>query len=370
MPYKRTQNNKTTWIGEVRKNGITKRKSFATKREASEWERDCKKELDGAPKPAPQTLTDSLLEWGTWYLNHAERFTKKVFSEKKTELKRFLAFLKSRGIAPEAPITAITPEIALAYCQGQYKKRGAKAVNAKVLKNLVAAYSHGIKFKQYPTPNPFMLVEKYPEDETHGHYVPSEKDFLKVLAQAGGQDRLLLLTFLHTAGRRSEIYRLKWEDVDFESGTVALRTRKTKTGSLRVDHIPLTPELATMLKEHKAKSGYEHIFTQSVGRHKGKPYTENRGFPQTLCEQAGVKAFGCHGIRGLTATMLAKNGVPLKTIQEILRHQKLNTTERYLRNSNGAREALISLSGCFSTLEKFSPLSIPPETEKRSYACA
>jgi hypothetical protein len=45
-----------------------------------------------------------------------------------------------------------------------------------------------------------MLAEKYPGDETHGHYVPFEEDFLKVLAPAEGQDRLLLLTFLHTHG--------------------------------------------------------------------------------------------------------------------------------------------------------------------------
>lgn len=365
MPYKRKQRSRTVWIGEVRRDGVTKRKTFKTKREAAVWEMEYKNALD-APLPPPQTPTDSLLEWGTWYLNHAERFTKKVFSSKKAELRRFLAFLISKGFSPEAPITAITPEIALAYSQTQYKKRGAKAVNAKVLKTLTTAYNHGIKYRKYPFPNPFTLVEKYPESETKGHYVPPEEDFWRVLAQSTGQDRVLLMTFLHTAGRRGEIYRLKWEDVDFKSGTVALRTRKTRTGSLRVDHIPLTPELAAMLKEHKARSEYEHIFTQTVGRHKGNPYRENRGFPQTLCKQAGVKPFGCHGIRGLTATMLAKHGVPLKTIQEILRHQKLNTTERYLRNSNGAREALTALSGYFSTFERDYPLVLPPGTEKRS----
>jgi hypothetical protein len=52
----------------------------------------------------------------------------------------------------------------------------------------------------------------------------------------------------------------------------------------------------------------EWVFVQSVGRHAGKPYTENRGFPQELCLSAGVREFGCHAIRHLTALILAAAG--------------------------------------------------------------
>ena len=95
--------------------------------------------------------------------------------------------------------------------------------------------------------------------------------------------------------------------------------------------IPMTDELHTVLLEHQRVATNEWVFAPSVGRHKGKPCTDNRDFPQSLCREAEIKPFGCHGIRGLTASILAKNNVPMKVIQEILRHKRLTTTERYVR---------------------------------------
>lgn len=157
----------------------------------------------------------------------------------------------------------------------------------------------------------------------------------------------MLTALLHTAARRGEVYGLKWKDVNFDAREIALKTRKTKDGSVRKDWIPLTDELFESLWAHRQHSnGSEYVFTQRVGRHNGKRYVENRGFPQELCEKAGVKSFGCHGIRGLTATILVKSGEDMKTVQEILRHRKLATTERYVRKTTGqARRALMTLEG-------------------------
>jgi integrase len=51
-----------------------------------------------------------------------------------------------------------------------------------------------------------------------------------------------------------------------------------------------------------------------------------------ICRRAGVRLFGYHGIRGLSATVLAQAGIPLPEIQQILRHTHLTTTERYIRS--------------------------------------
>ncbi|MFZ2446631.1 MAG: site-specific integrase [Syntrophobacteraceae bacterium] len=348
MPYKETRNGKVIWIGQVQWKGVRRKQSFQTKREAVEWERQAKDELVNPPKQSA-TPTASLIEWATRYLEHSERFNKKVFSEKRCEFKRFL---QHKLIGPHSLVTDFTPASALAYCQAQFKKRGGYVVNNKVIKNLAAGWNHGIKYMGFPAPNPFLVVEKFPMDAVQGHYVPPEDDFWKVFAQAQGQDRAILATFLHTAGRRGEVFGLRWEDVNFEAREIALKTRKTKDGSARKDWIPLTDELAAMLLEHRQRSEGEYVFTQSVGRHKGKPYTENRDFPQELCRIAKVKPFGCHGIRGLTATLLASEGVPMKAIQEILRHRKLATTERYIRSTGQARNALKTLEGRFKAAQR------------------
>lgn len=109
--------------------------------------------------------------------------------------------------------------------------------------------------------------------------MPPEDDFWKVVEVAEGQDRVLLLAFLHTAARRGELYRLTWSDVDFGNQRLQLTTRKRKDGSLERDYIPMTDMVA---------------------------------------------------------------------IQEILRHRKLATTERYVRGLEPVRPYLRVLEGRFS----------------------
>jgi integrase len=77
-----------------------------------------------------------------------------------------------------------------------------------------AAWNWGIKYLGLPTDNP-CLVERFPEIK-QPRYVPSEKDFWKVYKAAWTeQDAIMLLSYLHLAARKSELFRLKWVDVDF-----------------------------------------------------------------------------------------------------------------------------------------------------------
>lgn len=108
--------------------------------------------------------------------------------------------------------------------------------------------------------------------------------------------------------------------------------------------------------------GNDFLFVQTVGRHTGKPYKENRDFPQELCRKAGVPEFGCHGVRHLVATLLARKGTPLTAIQTILRHAKLTTTERYIKGLTGddTKPHLEALaSGKKRSLGKNLPLNLP-----------
>ena len=48
------------------------------------------------------------------------------------------------------------------------------------------------------------------------------------------------------------------------------------------------------------------------------------------CRRAGVRHFGWHTIRHLTATFMAQKDVPMEQIKQILRHKNQSTTERYI----------------------------------------
>jgi len=63
-----------------------------------------------------------------------------------------------------------------------------------------------------PAPNP-CLVQKMPEKRTPC-YVPPEEDFWQVYNGAEGQDRIMLLAYLHLAARCGELFNLRWDDVN------------------------------------------------------------------------------------------------------------------------------------------------------------
>jgi integrase len=207
-----------------------------------------------------------------------------------------------------------------------------------------------MKYLGMTGPNP-CLVEKFPE-KRHPRYVPPEQDFWKVHAQAKGQDHVMLLAYLHLAARRSEVFRMVWDDVDFENARVRLYTRKRRDGSLEYDWLPMTSALSETLlwwKENRIFEDSTHVFVceQDGGfcqEQCGQPFRARIHLMARLCARAGVKEFGFHAIRHLTASTLYKMGEPVSVIQAILRHRSPNTTAIYLR-SLGLEETRGALEG-------------------------
>jgi integrase len=249
-----------------------------------------------------------------------------------------------------------SPAFALSFLQTQYDSRSGYSAN-KARKNLARAWDWGKTFVDgFPDLiNPFRAVRKFPEQRSP-RYIPPEADFWKVIGVAHGQDKVMLTAFLHLAARRGEIFRLRWFDVDFIGGQVRLTTKKTKDGSVRADWIPMTDELKAVLlswrenRPHKQSELVFAITADSPSPHykAGDPYKYRARFMKRLCEIAGVKHFGFHAIRHLSASILYKAGVSLSVIQRILRHQRPTTTDLYLQSLglelNQTRKAVEVLS--------------------------
>jgi integrase len=151
----------------------------------------------------------------------------------------------------------------------------------------------------------------------------------------------MLLAYLHLAARRSELFRLRWDDVDFFNQRVKIGTRKRLGGSLEYDALPMTDELFNAMIVHRQSAKFDWVFTNQEN---GEPYKVRQKYMRHLCKRAGVLAFGYHAIRHLTASILAQANVPMVTIQRILRHKNLTTTERYIRGLEPVRPALEILS--------------------------
>ena len=123
--------------------------------------------------------------------------------------------------------------------------------------------------------------------------------------------RMALLTGM----RRGEMFKLKWEDVDFDRGFIHLRDPKGGKDQT----IPLN-QAAREVLEHHPKSDSPFVFP---GRG-GKQRTEIRRPIDRIRKAAGLpKDFRpLHGLRHTYASMLASSGqVDLYTLQKLLTHK-------------------------------------------------
>lgn len=195
----------------------------------------------------------------------------------------------------------------------------------------MAAWNWGMKYLGMPGPNP-CLVEKFPEERSPRH-IPPEADFWKVFQQTQGQDRVLLLAYLHLGARRSELFRLCWEDGDSGNRRIHLGTRKREGGSLEYDWLPMTGELFEALRWWGSigRSPGIRMFSSASRKaafaRNSMAIRSRRGCTSCgRCANGHGYGFGFHAIRHLTASSLYRLGQPVSVIQAILRHKSPNTT--------------------------------------------
>ncbi|UQZ90066.1 site-specific integrase [Deltaproteobacteria bacterium Smac51] len=338
MPTRYKSRQGVRWRGVVKMDGrVVETKLFGTgpsaKRQAAQWELDTRKEWEKR-QTETRSVLPSALDWANKYLAYSQqRHAKKTFQEKVAAFKSFMTFSR------ETDLTSITPAMTMEFLQAQCRVRSGYAAN-KDRKNLAAAWAWGRKYIDgFPNDvNPFLAIDKFKEERSP-RYVPPEEDFWKVVDIATGQDKAMLLALFYLGARRGEIFRLKWEDIDFIKHQVRLGTKKTKGGEMRYDWIPMPQELREVLLQWKAERPYktEWVFTilddsPSPYHTPGEPFRERLHFMKRICRRAGVKPFGYHAIRHLHATILFNEGCDLSTTQKQLRHSSPTTTVRYLKS--------------------------------------
>lgn len=335
MPYKIILRGRERWQGAVMVGGVRRQRLFDSRHEALAWEASERAKLRTAKTPTGYL---TIREWLNRYLEYCElEFRPRTFKQKRTAIKRFL---KSARVRPESAPDAITQPVVMAYLTKQRKARGPVPANYD-RKNLGAAWTWGsYNLAGWPqAPDPFRAVRKFKADKAV-RYVPPEADFWRVYDTASEQMRVLLLTFLHTAGRKMEILQLQWRDIDWAANRIRLYTRKRETG-MESDLLPMTSDLRAALRgwwENRPIKDSPYVFViipnrcNAIERYFGRPYSDGGQIMPRLCDAAKVRRFGFHAIRHLTASILYHRGVDRAVIQAILRHRRASTTDIYLRS--------------------------------------
>lgn len=319
---------------------IRRTRIFDTKQEATEWETETRKRLEFGHKQKRKDLDRigramTSGEWAELYLDFSKvKFGDKTYDEKKRAFKR----LFRDSIKPKMLVSEISPAMALGHLSDMFKRKSGNTVN-KDRKNLVAGWNWGIKYHGLSRDNPFQIVDKFPE-VAHPRYVPPFGDYAAVLEVANDDQRLILLVTFYTAGRKSEVFNMKWGDADFARNKIGLWTRKRNGGNLEFDTMPMCPSLKDLLLKRKQEIGTaEHVFHGL--RWMGND-CHNKWLIR-LCKKVRVKPFGFHGLRHLAASI----GIDLKVkptdIQQLLRHKSLATTIKYIHRMQKNNDAINAL---------------------------
>lgn len=332
MPYKEGRK----WRGVVTKDGQRYTKLQTTKKEAIQWEIKKHKDLERILLEGPDLLTFS-----SEYLLHAVRFAKETQKEKRYFIERIL-----NHWGPERRVESITPGDVQSYLDGQSSLRSANGAN-KDRKNLLALFNYGIRFLEISN-NPVRITVSMAHDR-QPQYTPPTADVLKVLTVTTRKERIFLDAYLQTAARRTEIFRWTWmDDINFERKEYRLGTHKTADGSMSYEWFPMSNDLYDSLWwwwNNRTLRNNPYVFPNDYeGPGYGEPYTLRRRFLAGICKRANVKPFGFHALRRYVASVLSDtHKVSAKTIQRILRHRAVSTTERYIHNINRDLKGIMNL---------------------------
>jgi integrase len=145
---------------------------------------------------------------------------------------------------------------------------------------------------------------------------------------------------LFTGMRRGELFKLKWQDIDFERGFINIRTPKGG----KDQNIPLNPPARELLEDHPRDGNSPFVFP---GR-KGKQRKDIRRPINRIRKRADLPPDfrPLHGLRHTYASMLASSGlVDLFTLQKLLTHKTTAMTMRYAHLRDEALRNAANLAG-------------------------
>jgi integrase len=149
-----------------------------------------------------------------------------------------------------------------------------------------------------------------------------------------------LITFaVDTGGRRSELLRLDWRQVDLDRGVATFT--KTKNGEDR--SIRLTDRAIRTLH------GLDPRDSGPVFTFGGKAFKEFKHSFDTARQKAALEDFRFHDLRHTFASRLVQKGIPLYEVMHLTGHKSLEMVQRYSHLAPDYQERAIAALNSYGT---------------------
>ena len=237
----------------------------------------------------------------TW----ADKNGKQVSELTRAELRKWIASLSREGLAPASIARAVSATrgfFKFLMLDGHIKSHPAEDLD---------------------TPQRFSYLPKFLTEDEINHLLAAPD----VATEAGIRDRAILEIMYATGLRVSELVNLKQADVDLLAGLVVCHGKGNKER-----RVPLGKSAIHWLQQYAAvKAGYGKQSSPFVFLHRGRPFTRQLAWStiKQHAEKAGIKNVSPHTLRHSFATHLLQHGADSRSVQALLGHSDISTTQIY-----------------------------------------
>ncbi|MFI5347730.1 MAG: tyrosine-type recombinase/integrase, partial [Elusimicrobiota bacterium] len=261
-------------------------------------------------------LTDFIVE----YLAYAKSNKARQSYERDTYIiKNFTDFIKADKLS------AITPGKLEAY-KVHRRENGAKLTTVNRELNTIKAMLNKAVAWGSLAQSPAKSVQKFREPRRQVRYL-SKDEVRTILKAADDRLRPIIEVFLHTGFRRDELVHLAWADIDFKNRALSVQSKDDwHPKDYEARHIPMTPRLKEVLEELPRKDG-GFVFRNGSGNILNGIVLA-RTF-RVLLRSVGIKSASIHTMRHTFASHLVMSCSDLYTVQKLLGHSSIKTTEIY-----------------------------------------
>jgi len=273
------------------------------------------------------------------YLRNQARFSPHSIKGYLTDVKGFRQYLEKNGFDFDGPETSVWKAVDAQWIRG-YLKTLYKTCKKSTIGRKLAALKGLFRYlarEGVIARDPLVGFSAPKQEASLVTFLSVDEAFrvLSCLTEDGilpARDRAVMEVLYSSGVRASELVGLDWRDVDFSLGVLRVFGKGSKERIVPVGEMALAA-----LRDYaghqrgrwgRAARGEEPIFlnrlgtritTRSVARIVDK-YLQMAGIPVRM---------GPHGLRHTFATHLLNAGADLRSIQELLGHVSLSTTQRY-----------------------------------------
>lgn len=332
--------------GRQYKDNITAAKAARYRSDLIEGREQTQQEKRAVEKGQNNQWTISKL-WDSYCETHPENKSLRI------EQRKFDCHLR-KGVGKKEPCELLPLDVDRLRLKMQ--RQGKHTTAARILELLRRTINYGIKRGLVP-PISFKIEIPRLNNQTTEDLSPKQiNKLIKVLNADEDQTAANVMRLaLFTGMRKSEILKLRWEDVDYRRGFIVLDDPK---GGVDMS-IPLNDAARSVFESIKRRDENEYVFP---GRFPGTHLTDCRKSFARISKGAGFpKGFRpLHGLRHVYGSMMASSGqVDMHVLQRLLTHKSPLMTQRYAHLRD---EALKRASGIAADL--INQASEEPKQEK------